>query len=128
MKNSFYRAFEERFRGSRERIKKRQSIYLPFIKPLYQHYPDGIVLDIGCGRGEWLELMRDAGIPAKGIDLDEGMLEAGLSLGLNMEKGDGIEFLKNMDDESAIAITSFHVIEHISFEVLQPKKTGSNEQ
>lgn len=77
-----------------------------------------MVLDIGCGRGEWLELMQDKHISAKGIDLDEGMLEAGLSLGLNMEKGDGIEFLRSIEDESAIAITSFHVVEHISFDHL----------
>ena len=118
MKDNFYRAFEERFRGSRERIKERQSIYLPFVEPLHRHYPDAAVLDIGCGRGEWLELMRDGGIPAKGIDLDEGMLESGLSLGLDMEKGDGIAFLRKAEDESAIAVTSFHVIEHISFDQL----------
>jgi len=119
LKNNFYRAFEERWRGSRESIKERQNIYLPFIEPLHNHYPDGMVFDIGCGRGEWLELMRDHSIPAKGIDLDEGMLEAGLSLGLDMQKGDGIDFLRNTADESAIAITSFHVVEHISFDQLQ---------
>ena len=118
LKDNFYRAFEEKYRGSRENIKERQKIYLPFILPLHEIYPDDMVLDIGCGRGEWLELMQDNDIPAKGVDLDERMLEAGLSLGLNVEKGDGITFLHNADDESAIAITSFHVIEHISFKQL----------
>ncbi len=119
MKYNFYRAFEEKYRGSRENIKKRQEIYLPFILPLHKNSPEGMVFDIGCGRGEWLELMREHDIPAKGVDLDEGMLEAGLSLGLDMVKGDGVAFLRNAEDESAIAITSFHVVEHISFDQLQ---------
>ncbi len=119
MKDNFYRAFEEKYRGSRENIKKRQEIYLPFILPLHKNSPEGMVFDIGCGRGEWLELMREHDIPAKGVDLDEGMLEAGLSLELDMVKGDGVAFLRNAEDESAIAITSFHVVEHISFDQLQ---------
>ena len=96
LKDNFYRAFEEKYRGSRENIKERQKIYLPFILPLHEIYPDDMVLDIGCGRGEWLELMQDNDIPAKGVDLDERMLEAGLSLGLNVEKGDGITFLQGL--------------------------------
>ncbi len=118
-KKQFYRAFEERYRGSRENIKEKLKIYLPFIKPLHQKYPKGIVIDIGCGRGEFVELMQDEQINAKGIDLDEGMLEAGLSLGLNMERGDGLSFLRTMKDKSAIAVTAFHVVEHISFDELQ---------
>ncbi len=118
-KKQFYRAFEEQYRGSRESIKERQKIHLSFIEPLHQIYPKDIVLDIGCGRGEWLELMRDEGITAKGVDLDEGMIEAGLELGLDIEKEDGIVFLRNAEDESAIAITAFHVVEHISFDELQ---------
>jgi O-antigen chain-terminating methyltransferase len=118
-KKQFYRAFEERFRGSRENIKEKLKIYLPFIQPLHQRYPKGIVVDIGCGRGEFIELMQEVQISAKGIDLDEGMLEAGLSLGLDMQKGDGLSFLRTMEDESAIAVTAFHVVEHISFDELQ---------
>jgi len=115
----FYRAFEDRFRGSRENIKEKLKVYLPFIQPLHQRYPKGLVIDIGCGRGEFIELMQDEHIIAKGIDLDEGMLEAGLSRGLDMEKGDGVTFLRSMEDESAIAVTAFHVVEHISFDALQ---------
>ena len=118
-KKQFYRAFEERFRGSRENIKEKLKVYLPFIKPLHQKYPEGIVVDIGCGRGEFIELMQEMQISAKGIDLDEGMLEAGLSLGLDMERGDGLSFLRTMEDDSAIVVTAFHVVEHISFDELQ---------
>ncbi len=119
MKDNFYRAFEEKYRGSREDIKKRLEVYLPFILPLHEKYPKGIVVDIGCGRGEFIELMQEVQISAKGIDLDEGMLEAGLSLGLDMEIGDGLSFLRTMKDDSAIAVTAFHVVEHISFDELQ---------
>ena len=115
----FYRAFEERHRGSRELIKKRLSVYLPFVLPLKKLYPDDVALDIGCGRGEWLELLKNNQIPAKGMDLDVGMLKACHLLNLDVTKGDGIKSLKKQDDESLIIISAFHVVEHISFEELQ---------
>ena len=118
-KKEFYRAFEDKYRGSRENIKEKLKVYLPFIKPLHQKYPEGIVLDIGCGRGEFIELMKDEQIDSKGIDIDEKMLEAGLILGLEMQRGDGLTYLRSMKNDSAIAITAFHVIEHISFDQLQ---------
>lgn len=118
-KKEFYRAFEDKYRGSRENIKEKLKVYLPFIKPLHQKYPEGIVLDIGCGRGEFIELMQDEQIDSKGIDIDEKMLEAGLILGLEMQRGDGLTYLRSMKNDSAIAITAFHVIEHISFDQLQ---------
>jgi len=115
----FYRAFEEKHRGSRELIKERVSIYLPFVLPLKNLYPNMTSLDIGCGRGEWLELLKDNNILSQGIDLDEGMLEACHILDLNVQKGEGIAYLKAQKDESMSLITAFHVVEHISFEELQ---------
>ena len=115
----FYRAFEDKHRGSRELIRERVSVYLPFILPLKELYTDGIALDIGCGRGEWIELLTDNKIIAKGIDFDEGMLKACHLLNLDVVQGDGIEYLKKQDSESMIIISSFHVVEHISFEELQ---------
>jgi len=114
----FYRAFEDRYRGSRESIKDRLSVYIPFVSPLVDIYPDGRAVDIGCGRGEWLELMLDLDIDAYGIDMDSGMLQACEDIGLSVELGDGIEFLSREPDESMIAISAFHVVEHISFEQL----------
>jgi len=115
----FYRAFEEKHRGSRELIKERVSVYLPFVLPLKELYPDVTSLDIGCGRGEWLELLKEKNILSQGIDLDEGMLEACNTLGLNVQKGEGIAYLKAQTDASMSIITAFHVVEHISFEDLQ---------
>lgn len=120
MKNKiFYSAFEDKYRGSRELIKDRVSTYLPFILPLKEIYPDVRALDIGCGRGEWLELLNDNGIYAQGIDLDEGMLKECHTLGLNAIQGDGIAYLQEQPDNSLISISAFHVVEHISFENLQ---------
>ena len=59
MHKDFYRAFEERYRGSRDLIKSRLEVYNPFIQSIKSIYPDGHALDIGCGRGEWLELLRE---------------------------------------------------------------------
>jgi len=115
----FYKAFEDKHRGSRELIKERVQIYLPFIKQLKKIYPDGFALDIGCGRGEWLELLKEHGISAKGIDFDEGMLRACHALGLDVIQGEGLTYLQAQPDESLMLVSAFHVVEHISFEALQ---------
>lgn len=115
----FYRAFEDKYRGSRESIKERVSVYLPFILPLKGKYPLSLILDIGCGRGEWLELLKENDILAKGIDFDEGMLNACHKLDLDVLKGDGIAYLQAQPDESMMAISAFHVVEHITFEDLK---------
>ena len=57
MSGHFYRRFEEKYRGSRELIKSRLTVYLPLIQPLKKIYSDLPVVDLGCGRGEWLELL-----------------------------------------------------------------------
>lgn len=119
MKEGFYRAFEDKYRGSRESIRDRLEAYLPFVLPLKEIYPNGMVIDIGCGRGEWLELLMKNEINAQGIDLDEGMLDVSRGLGLDVTQGDGIAMLEVQPDESAIVISAFHVVEHISFEQLQ---------
>lgn len=118
-KTSFYRAFEDRFRGSRDLIKSRLDVYLPFITPLKQHYPDTHGIDLGCGRGEWLELMHEHGISVQGFDLDLGMLDATRELGLNAIYGDAIQSLQSLAAESQILVTGFHLAEHLPFEALQ---------
>ena len=115
----FYRAFEDKHRGSRELIKERLKVYLPFLLPYQTLYPDGIALDIGCGRGEWLELLKENNIQAQGIDPDNGMLEACHRRDLDVKQEDGISYLKEQPDESFIVISAFHVVEHITFEELQ---------
>ncbi|WP_414040092.1 class I SAM-dependent methyltransferase [Acidithiobacillus sp. M4-SHS-6] len=116
---AFYRAFEDRHRGSRELIKNRVRVYLPFLYPLRALYPDGVVLDLGCGRGEWLQLLRDEGFAAHGVDQDVGMLSACASLGLRTERRDMLETLRSQPEASFMVVTGFHIAEHVPFPVLQ---------
>lgn len=119
MNNGFYRAFEDRHRGSRELIKERLESYRPFFDAVCAAYPGSTAVDLGCGRGEWLEVLKDAGFQVHGVDLDEGMLEACKKLNLSVELADAISHISSMGNESASIISAFHVAEHISFEQLQ---------
>jgi SAM-dependent methyltransferase len=119
MSDGFYRAFENRFRGSRELIKDRLRVYLPFLEPLRTFHPALSALDLGCGRGEWLELLKENRVLATGVDLDDGMLEACRESGLSAAHGDAIETLKALPDESLVAVSGFHLAEHLPFDVLQ---------
>ncbi|MDF3092555.1 methyltransferase type 11 [Burkholderia sp. AU18528] len=114
--DSFYRAFEDQHRGSRELIKSRLAKYRPFIAPLATLYPGGKAFDLGCGRGEWLELMGESGFAAIGVDLDGDMLEACRERGLSVFQGDAIEYLAALDANSHALVSAFHVVEHVSFE------------
>ena len=119
MDPDFYRALEDRFRGSRELIKSRLQVYLPFIEPLKEAYPDLHAIDLGCGRGEWLEILGERGFQAQGVDLNAGMLSACRDLGLKVQTGDALSFLKKLSDESQVIVSAFHLVEHIPFEDLQ---------
>ncbi|MFA0046051.1 class I SAM-dependent methyltransferase, partial [Vibrio sp. 10N.261.51.F11] len=116
---NFYRAFENKFRGSRELIKSRLEQYLPFVKPLSEIYTDARTFDVGCGRGEWLQLMKKHGFKSFGVDLDQGMLDACDELNLDASQGNAIEYLKGLDSDSQVIVSAFHVVEHILFEDLQ---------
>ena len=119
MSVDFYRAFEERYRGSQEQIRLRLRAYLPFIKPLIGLYGDAKAVDLGCGRGEWLELLKEEGFDARGVDLDEGMLVACKELGLNAQVGDAVGFLKELPEASQVIVSGFHLVEHIAFADVQ---------
>lgn len=119
MADYFYRAFEERFYAPREVIKQLRRQYLPFVLPLASRYPGAPTFDIGCGRGEWLELMAELGFRPFGVDLDEGMLSACVALGLPAQKGDAVAYLKSLGSETQALITAFHVVEHLSFSELR---------
>ena len=119
MKLGFYRAFEDKYRGSRELIKSRLRAYLPFLTPLKEAYGDCKALDVGCGRGEWLELLKELGIDAHGIDLDDDMLAACRALGLSVETGEAVSYIKSIPSESLAVVSGFHFAEHIPFTDLQ---------
>jgi SAM-dependent methyltransferase len=108
-----YADFEKRFRGSSEEISLRLSRYLPF-------FPDqGEILDIGCGRGEFLALLRDSGRRPVGLDLSDSMLEEARSRGLDCCKADALDFLKKRPAASLDGIFSSQVIEHFQPDYLR---------
>jgi SAM-dependent methyltransferase len=119
MSSHFYRAFEDRYRGSRQLIKDRLRVYTPFITPLLGFDNTLEIFDIGCGRGEWLELTQELGFNSKGIDLDEGMILVCRELGLNAKQDEAYPHLTSLKDNSQAIISAFHVVEHITFEELQ---------
>lgn len=117
MKEPFYRAFEEHYRGNQEQIKERLSVYIPFIEPIKLIYTNCQAVDLGCGRGEWLEILSEHGFSCCGIDLDSSMFDSYKNL--NVQKADALEFLKNLSNESLTVVSGFHLIEHLSFDYLQ---------
>jgi SAM-dependent methyltransferase len=119
MSNSFYKAFEDQFRGSRELIKERLRAYQPFLVHIKDIDPNGKALDLGCGRGEWLEILAELKIAASGIDLDEGMLSDCRTLGLDVEQGNAITKMSQQPDNSLVLISGFHIAEHLSNADLQ---------
>ena len=119
MSDPFYCSFEDRHRGRRDVIKSQLAVYRPFVEPLILAYPAAAALDIGCGRGEWLEILADVGFKARGVDLDETMVALCHELDLDVKLGDGIAYLSGLADASLSLISAFHVIEHVNFEELR---------
>jgi SAM-dependent methyltransferase len=115
--DDFYRALEDRFRGSRDMIKARQSVYLPVVEALLQRVPKKII-DIGCGRAEWLELLGGRGLTAVGLDLNDEFVARGQQAGLSVIKGDATDYLGQQPDQSYALVSAFHVVEHLGFEKL----------
>ena len=119
MSDLFYRAFEENFRGSRELIKCRLEVYLPFVRPLLNYYTPAFAIDLGCGRGEWLELLSEIGFSAQGVDIDESMLAACRERNLNTNSHDALAFLKKLPSASQVVVSGFHLVEHLSFDYVK---------
>jgi SAM-dependent methyltransferase len=111
-----YLQLEDRFRGSREAIIELQKEYLPDVLDLTGGTAP--VVDIGCGRGEWLELLRDNGIPAYGVDNNATFVEGNQARGLDVRLADAVEHLNTVDESSLGAVTGFHLAEHLPFPLL----------
>ncbi|WP_148122448.1 class I SAM-dependent methyltransferase [Spiribacter roseus] len=116
----FYRRFEDRYRGSRELILERLRGYTPYLKVLKRrHGKAAQALDLGCGRGEWLEVLGEVGLEGRGVDLDAGMLSACEERGFNAEYGDAIAALRSCEEGSLALVSGFHIAEHLEFDVLR---------
>jgi SAM-dependent methyltransferase/uncharacterized coiled-coil protein SlyX len=102
-----YVGFEDRFRGSESTIRDRLKDYVPYFAG------QANVLDVGCGRGEFLDLLRQAGVSAKGLDLNPEMVEVCRSRGLDATAGDARSYLAGLPDESLGGLIAVQVIEHL---------------
>jgi 2-polyprenyl-3-methyl-5-hydroxy-6-metoxy-1,4-benzoquinol methylase len=122
-----YVGFEDQFRGSRDVIRERLETYVA----CFESGPGGDVLDVGCGRGEFLDLLAARGIPARGIDLNHEMAEGCRTRGLNVQQADAVEYLTDVPDHSLAGLFAAQVVEHLepayllrflelAFEKLQP--------
>jgi glycosyltransferase involved in cell wall biosynthesis/SAM-dependent methyltransferase len=108
-----YRSFEDTFRGSEELIRDRQQIFMRLIGARVP------VLDFGCGRGEFLDLLSGHGVPYFAVDSDAGMVRRCRDKGhTDVVEADGIEYLDSLEDGSLGAIFCAQVIEHLPYEVL----------
>lgn len=114
--SNFYRAFEDRHRGSRALIKSRLEVYHPFLAPLAALASPPAALDLGCGRGEWLELLIESGFSARGVDLDDEMLAACRDRGFDVSTADAVSALQSQPDASLALVSAFHLVEHIPFD------------
>ncbi len=102
-----YVAFENRFRGSMDEIRARVAAYLP------QFEGASDVLDVGCGRGEFLDLLRERGIGATGVDINHDMVELCRARGLEVVQGDALAHLERLDDGALGGLFAAQVVEHL---------------
>jgi len=115
MQNPLYVAFEDEFRGSRHEIRERLKVYLPLVKKAQAGTHDRLLIDIGCGRGEWLELLEKERLVAKGIDINAVLIAQNLERQLDVLEADAFSYLQSLRNNSIGALTAFHFVEHLSF-------------
>lgn len=116
MLDAMYVELEDRFRGSREDVKNSQRFYLPLVESAPNH--EAPIVDLGCGRGEWLELLREQGSKAIGVETNRVMIDLCRKRGFEVIDQDALAYLRSRPDESLRAVTGFHIIEHMPPEKL----------
>ena len=102
-----YVGFENEFRGSQETIRARLESYLPYFESTAG------VLDVGCGRGEFLDLLKARGIEARGLDLNHEMVEVCRGRGLDVSESDAVSYLEGLPDGSLGGLFAAQVVEHL---------------
>src|SRR5450755_917787 len=110
--DSFFVALGDEFRGAPELIKERLRIYSPMVRDAALQGP---ALDLGCGRGEWLELMREAEIEAIGVEQNQALAAACAAKKLQVVECDFTAFLEQSPPEHWGVVTGFHIIEHLGW-------------
>jgi len=109
-----YLEFENKFRGSEEIISNNQLNYLPIAEKAFAKISSGYLIDVGCGRGEFLQLLKNKGFAAKGVENNPIFVEYNMKRDRNVIQSDINNFLNVTNDNSLVGITAFQVIEHFS--------------
>lgn len=113
--DNFYNRLENLCRGSREDILNRLRVYQSDVEAAIIRTGDKPVLDLGCGRGEWLQLMREMDIDAVGVDLNTAQLFEAKEAGLDVKEMKAQSALAEIEDNSLSVVSAHHLIEHIPF-------------
>jgi len=114
----WYLAFEASYRGTLADIEQRQRAYLPFVQHAIPDPDSGLVLDLGCGRGEWLSLLHREGYQTLGVDSNPAMLQSARDQGLNVQQADLLQALRLCEPGSIAVLSAFQVVEHLPLAVL----------
>ena len=113
--DSFYFSLEDVLRGTRDEIKEQVKVYLPVLQ---QAGIKSNILDVGCGRGEWLEVLRNEGFEARGIDTNRILVQQCKEMSLDVIEAEALTYLRSLADGSLNAVTGFHFAEHLPIETL----------
>lgn len=117
--NQQYASFENTFRGERNEIKKRVAYYLESLANAgIEPGRDDVILDLGSGRGEWLEVLAERGYRGRGVDLNREMLKESQARGHEVVEADVLDYLKAQESGSFAAISSMHLVEHLPYATL----------
>lgn len=117
--DKFYVEFENNFRGTEEEITGRLEEYVPRMKQAVKKTGGKLpILDIGCGRGEFIDLMAKHKLRCIGLDLNEAMVKHIVDRGGEAIEQDAVSYLRDQKSNSLAAITGFHIVEHIPFDDL----------
>ncbi len=119
MDSDFYTEFENNFRGSREQIINLLSNYDGLIDYILNIDNNPSLLDIGSGRGEWIQKCNALGFKSIGLELDPKMVDDCKKLNLNIKEGDALSLLDEFSEDSFSIVSAFHVIEHMNHENIQ---------
>jgi len=116
MDDALYVSLEDHFRGDKETVHQRQLQYLPYIRDIVSdEFP---LIDLGCGRGEWLQVLKENHIAARGIDSNTACVAACTENNLSASLGELLDTLTHLPDASCGSITMFQVLEHLPFDVV----------
>lgn len=113
--DKFYVEFENNFRGTKKEITERLETYVPLMKKTVKATGGAPILDIGCGRGEFVDLMTKNKLRSIGLDLNEAMVKHIIDNGGEAVEQDALSYLREQKASSLAAITGFHIVEHIPF-------------